>query len=795
MRLGTVISVIFALTALKGGTQRYTTGATSPDTCMDDGTCRWEGEEVGERAKGGGREGWGGMSDDEVLGAIDVDGDGEVSLEELENALRIASLTASVPDPPQTNPKPFVLGKSIIYNAQGRPLTPKPPPKQYPSAQKTKNKRTSQRGGRERGGRAGWGGGVEKQTRESAGFIPPRGKCGDIQEGWWDGEWLEVVGDGGMSVSECCQRCILKPDCEFYNKQLSQPYECHLMRRKGYFHAEANHRTAEIVQIPIIHMTTTLPAKTSLRSETDAINSDKAAINSDTAAINSESDDINSVLDAINSRSEAMNSEEYRGGILENSGSFEEYSGGIGKGEGDIEEGETGEMKGVEALMDEIFNGKLVSNTGLGPQWKAKIRYLALKTLDQSISIVKKPLKAGAPGIYTLKAVNRNETKPYLGKVHLKPNGYAYYLPDERLLYGRGKGQWSCSDDGFVVIYLKVFQYRLPDILPEHTLDDFIFTGAFITENSVLGLSGLLFTPQGDPVGDGSADKEDEMHKLPWSSFFAVTPGARFEVLKDAAIFSTLPKFYFPPRPRIDLEKYKISRGGVKGVFYIPNWISISEASQIRQQLHKTPEHTWGSMRGSRRSIEWGTYTEDSPEHKGISYTDMPPWIKAISRQMEKQGVFSDIAPINTARLNYYTPGQGIPPHADGDIYVPKVAMISLGSPAVFSFYRVDGKRHGKSEAEMHQILTGAAARGSTETEKLLGVPRLSLVLQPRSLVIFEGEAAKKYAHGVAARKTELLDKNILGMLGNLKQAKAKLGDSIERTARTTITLRHILHT
>jgi len=400
-------------------------------------------------------------------------------------------------------------------------------------------------------------------------------------------------------------------------------------------------------------------------------------------------------------------------------------------------------------------------------------------------------------------------------------------VPDDRFLYGRGKGIWSLDvEQGFAVISLHVFQYRLPDVLPSHKIDHFIFTGAVVQhhhhhdrsnddDDDDIALSGLLFSPNGDPVGDGilepttkssstkysKADDDDGKRQqggLSFNSYFAVTERAQIEMMKDALIFQALPPFQFPARKQqfsVNKDRYKIEGGGISGVYYYPDWITEYEAESIRQQLEFTPEELWGSMQGSRRSIEWGTYTEDSEEYRGISYIDMPPWIKAIAKSLQTQKIFSELAPVNTARLNYYVPGQGIPPHVDGDIYVPRVAMISLSSSALFRFFDVDGNKLGLTEHELHVKLTNAAATGSMETESILGIPRMSLVLRPRSLVVFEGEAAKKFAHSVAASEIETIDPKRVGQIGNLELANAKIGEKIKRVPRTTITLRHILHT
>jgi hypothetical protein len=68
-------------------------------------------------------------------------------------------------------------------------------------------------------------------------------------------------------------------------------------------------------------------------------------------------------------------------------------------------------------------------------------------------------------------------------------------------------------------------------------------------------------------------------------------------------------------------------------------------------------------------------------------------------------------------------------PHTDGPLYHPAVAILSLGAPAVIRFWRRPEEG-------------GAVQPGSQ-------APEASLLLMPRSLLLFSGEAYSDCLHGI----------------------------------------------
>jgi len=93
--------------------------------------------------------------------------------------------------------------------------------------------------------------------------------------------------------------------------------------------------------------------------------------------------------------------------------------------------------------------------------------------------------------------------------------------------------------------------------------------------------------------------------------------------------------------------------------------------------------------------------------------------------------------------LNEYLPGQGIMPHEDGPIYHPVVATLSLGSHAVFHYYRY------KSEEQDDVLPTTTAIFSTSNGRSIDKDPVLSMLLEPRSLVITTSELYTSHLHGI----------------------------------------------
>ncbi|XP_011008487.1 PREDICTED: alpha-ketoglutarate-dependent dioxygenase alkB homolog 6 isoform X2 [Populus euphratica] len=195
--------------------------------------------------------------------------------------------------------------------------------------------------------------------------------------------------------------------------------------------------------------------------------------------------------------------------------------------------------------------------------------------------------------------------------------------------------------------------------------------------------------------------------------------------------------------------------GRLPTVIYMPNFITQTEETHLLQKIYEAPLSKWKSLK-NRRLQNWGGVVHE----KGLLTQDLPPWLTMITQRIsEESGLFPSA--INHVLINEYLPDQGIMPHQDGPAYFPVVAILSLGSPVVMDFTphsrlrtctdtwknKVDEQNFGREAKE-------------TETEQMDN-PETSVVLMPRSLLIFKDNAYSDYLHGIKDSEVHHCDKVI----------------------------------
>ncbi|KAJ7658495.1 hypothetical protein B0H17DRAFT_346927 [Mycena rosella] len=117
-----------------------------------------------------------------------------------------------------------------------------------------------------------------------------------------------------------------------------------------------------------------------------------------------------------------------------------------------------------------------------------------------------------------------------------------------------------------------------------------------------------------------------------------------------------------------------------------------------------------------------------------------------IINRLKDTGIFtrSPHGKPNHVIMNEYLPGQGIMPHEDGPAYFPVVATLSLGSHSVFHYYRY------KPDVEGAQL-------ERTEGRSIDPAPVLTVLLEPRSVVISERALYSTHLHAIREIEEDLI--------------------------------------
>lgn len=169
-------------------------------------------------------------------------------------------------------------------------------------------------------------------------------------------------------------------------------------------------------------------------------------------------------------------------------------------------------------------------------------------------------------------------------------------------------------------------------------------------------------------------------------------------------------------------QESRLSEGGAR---YLADFISRDEESDLLGAID-ADDKSWRD--DLQRRVQHYGYRYDY-SMRGISGDDrlgaLPSWVKAICIRLVQQNIF--VAEPDQLIVNEYEPGQGIAPHTDRDCFGPVIASLSLGSDCMMEI-----RPNGKNKES-----------------------RFEIVLQRRSLVVFQGPSRKVWQHGIAPRQND----------------------------------------
>ena len=156
----------------------------------------------------------------------------------------------------------------------------------------------------------------------------------------------------------------------------------------------------------------------------------------------------------------------------------------------------------------------------------------------------------------------------------------------------------------------------------------------------------------------------------------------------------------------------------IPGLQYVAEYLTAGEEEVLRHAIDAAP---WDTSWDRRRQPYGGAYGNGAQPAAAI-----PEWGRRLAARLFAER-FSD-RPFDQMLINEYLPGQGISLHRDYEPYDRTVVSLSLLSACRMDFRRMaDGRRE-------------------------------SCVLAPRSLLVLSDEARYEWEHGIARRRTDVLD-------------------------------------
>lgn len=160
----------------------------------------------------------------------------------------------------------------------------------------------------------------------------------------------------------------------------------------------------------------------------------------------------------------------------------------------------------------------------------------------------------------------------------------------------------------------------------------------------------------------------------------------------------------------------------IPGLSYFPNFITQSEEEFL---LHIIDAQVW--LGDLKRRVQHYGYKYDYAARRvsnDLKLGKLPSWVKDAANMLYSRSILAKMP--DQVIVNEYKPGQGISPHIDCiPCFEDGIASLSLGSPCAMDFIHKQNQQ------------------------------KISILLEPRSLVVLKGDARFLWQHGIASRKTD----------------------------------------
>ena len=236
-------------------------------------------------------------------------------------------------------------------------------------------------------------------------------------------------------------------------------------------------------------------------------------------------------------------------------------------------------------------------------------------------------------------------------------------------------------------------------------------------------------------------------------------------------------------RPAVSMADHDVGRFAarrISGLHYVPEFVTEAEEEALLRSI-RAPENDrrWTSGDGGRRVGNWGGRPSDADVSEPL-----PVWATSVVDALFARRVFESRSAPDDARaatetrpnhvlVNEYLAPAGITPHNDGDVYAPKVAILTLEGDALIDFWENDGSPTRESDEE------DDAEAKKDGLKKPSPSPRAQVALRRRSLLVYEGEAYS-LRHGIRRGFVDTITRACV----NAKRARVNAGETVPRGER-----------
>lgn len=160
----------------------------------------------------------------------------------------------------------------------------------------------------------------------------------------------------------------------------------------------------------------------------------------------------------------------------------------------------------------------------------------------------------------------------------------------------------------------------------------------------------------------------------------------------------------------------------VQGLKYISNYITPNEHNQL---IHIIDSQIWS--KDLKRRVQHYGYKYDYKKRTVVPSMylgKLPDWIFSIASRLYEDKLFDEMP--DQMIINEYNPGQGISNHIDCvPCFSNTIASLSLGSSCIM------------------------------ELTHIKSLEKISIFLEPGSLIVLQDESRYEWQHGIPARKND----------------------------------------